>query len=234
MTFNIYVPSYKRYDAILTDRTVEYCTYVVRKSEEQAYCDAGVRNVLAVEDSEIDSLVKVHNWILENTPEDVVCLIDDDVEGYSYRTDTLKKIDSTEQATIEIERLAQLLYDLDIGYAATPSDISLMYYDRPFKFVGVTGQLKIFNKKALKTRFQEGLKFLCDMEFELQELLRNRIILIPEYFCNHAHMDTNSGGNNEQKSLSMFNAENEIMKQKWGKYYIKADGGKAGRLKVDR
>lgn len=140
-----------------------------------------------------------------------------------------------EEASIEIERLAQIMYDLGIGYGATPSDMSLMYYDRPFKFSGVTGQLKIFNKKSLKTKWKEGLKFLCDIQLELEELLKNRIILIPVYFCNKAFMDVNEGGNNANgKSLAEFNAENDIMKVKWGKYYIKANGGKAGRVNVKR
>ena len=34
-TFGIYVPSYKRYDCIKTDKVLNDCTYVVRESEEQ-------------------------------------------------------------------------------------------------------------------------------------------------------------------------------------------------------
>lgn len=234
MTFNVYVPSYKRSNKILTQNAVEYCTYVVRKSEENDYKEAGVHNIWAIEDELINSLVKVHNYIIENAPEDVICLIDDDVESLHFRLDDIKKA-TPEEASIEIERLAQIMYDLNIGYGATPSDMAVMYYDRPFKFSGVTGQLKIFNKNALKTRWKEGLKFLCDIQLELEELLKNRIILIPVYFCNKAFMDVNEGGNNSNgKSLAEFNSENDIMKLKWGKYYIKADGGKAGRVNVKR
>ena len=42
-TFGIYVPSYKRYDCIKTDKVLNDCTYVVRESEEQLYRDAGIR-----------------------------------------------------------------------------------------------------------------------------------------------------------------------------------------------
>ena len=54
-TFGIYVPSYKRYDCIKTDKVLNDCTYVVRESEEQLYRDAGVRKILAAPDQEIDS-----------------------------------------------------------------------------------------------------------------------------------------------------------------------------------
>ena len=235
MKFNIYVPSYKRSEKILTQDHLEYCTYVVRKSEEDLYRQAGVKSIWAIEDDKIDSLVKVHNYIIDNAPEDVVCLLDDDIAKFVYRIDTLETILDKETVTREIERLAQIMVDCGIGYGASPSDMNVKYYDRPFKFTGVTGAVKLFNKSKLKSRWKEGLKFLCDIQLELEELLSNRIILIPEYFCAEASMDVNEGGNNAQgKTLAEFNAENEEMKLRWGKYYKIANGGKAGRVNVKR
>lgn len=233
MTFNIYVPSYKRSNAILTYHTLEYCTYVVRKSEEKAYRIAGIKNMWVVEDKLIDSLSKVENYLLDNATEDVICIADDDIECFSYRLENLEKI-GPEEATKEIERIAQLLVDLNLGYAVTPVDISVKYYDRPFKFVGVTGQMKIFNRKICDTRMSLEYKFLSDIDFELHELMKRRIILIPNYFCNQARMDTNAGGNNGNKSLREIESENDRMSLKWGKYYRKANGGSAGRVSVKR
>ena len=53
-TLGIYVPSYRRSSKILTYHLLEYCTYMVRKSEEQAYREAGVENIWAVDDELID------------------------------------------------------------------------------------------------------------------------------------------------------------------------------------
>lgn len=234
MTFNIYVPSYHRSDAIMTAKLLEYCTYVVRESEKELYLAAGVESVLAVPDEKIDSCEKVHNWIIDNVPEDVVAVLDDDLKSVSFRLDNMYKLTDKQTITQEIERIAQLVSDMSIGYGASPSDMSVMYYDRPFKFVGVTSGLKFYNRKKLKARVPAGLRFLSDMDFELTELIANRVILIPNYFCTEFCLDTNKGGNNDTKSLDMFAAENEVMKNKWGKYYIKADGGKAGKLNVDR
>lgn len=83
-TFGIYVPSYKRYDCIKTDKVLNDCTYVVRESEEQLYRDAGVRKILAAPDQEIDSLPKIRQWIIDHTPEDIIVQIDDDIERFSY------------------------------------------------------------------------------------------------------------------------------------------------------
>lgn len=233
-SFNIYVPSYKRSDRILTQNYVEYCTYVVRKSEADDYRQNGVKSIWAVDDELINSVSKVVNYIVENAPEDVICVIDDDVQQVCYRTDAIEKLHDAETVTRELERCAQIIYDLGIGYGACPSDSNVKYYDRPFKFVGVNGGMKIFNRKALKSRFSEKLKFLSDIDFQLSELLQNRVILISNYFCFQCSIDTNAGGSNANKSLREFEVENEYVSQKWGAYYKKADGGSAGSIRVKR
>lgn len=80
-TFNIYIPSYKRAKTACTHKILEYYTYVVRQSELQEYIDAGIDpdHIWAVEDSKINNLVKVVNYIVDNAPEDIICMIDDDV-----------------------------------------------------------------------------------------------------------------------------------------------------------
>lgn len=233
-SFNIYVPSYNRSDLILTQNHLEYCTYVVRESEEERYREAGVENIWAVSDEKINSVNKVKNYIIDNSLEDVVCIIDDDVKSVIYRIDENEKVVSRETVTRELERVAQIMYDLNIGYLACPSDSNVKYYDRPFKFVGVNGGMTIYNKKALKSRLDLSLKFLSDIDLQLHELLKNRIVIIPNYFCWQCSIDTNKGGSNDNKKLKDFDAENELLSQKWGKYYRKSNGGKAGRISVSR
>ena len=193
-----------------------------------------MESIWAVEDELINSVNKVSNYILDNASEDVICIIDDDVKQIGYRLDNLSKEKEPEVITRELERLGQLMYDLNIGFGACPSDSNVKYYDKPFKFCGVTGGMKLYNRNVLKTRFNLSLKFLSDIDLQMQELLVNRIILIPNYFCFQCSIDVNSGGSNENKKLKDFDAENEYMSQKWGKYYQMANGGAAGRIKVKR
>ncbi len=49
--FNIYVPSYGRAAVTNTFKLLEYCTYVVRKSQEEEYRARGIESVWAVEDT---------------------------------------------------------------------------------------------------------------------------------------------------------------------------------------
>jgi hypothetical protein len=190
-------------------------------------------SVLAVDDSLIDSIPNVQNWIIENTPEDVVCIVDDDVFSFIYRLETNERIKSPEIVCCEIERLAQLLVDLDLGYCSVPNDKAPKFYDREFKFCGVTGQLRVVNKAKRKARFND-IDFLNDVDFELQELLHNRIILIPNYFLTDAGLDTNSGGSNDEKSLAKFYLANTLIQDKWGVYYVPSVKGKPGKLAVKR
>ena len=217
MTFNIYVPSYKRSNKIMTNNLLEYCTYIVRKSEEEAYVNAGVK-VLAVEDKLITGLPAVYNYIIEQTPEDVVCICDDDIKNFSYRLETLEKITDPVIITTEIERLAQILCDINKGYLVSPLDANPKYYDRAFKFCGQNGQMRIINKSVMKARWDASIGKFYDNDVQLRELLINRIILIPSYFCVVADIDTNSGGNCDSNSRRLFDSANAELKIRWGKY----------------
>ena len=233
MTFNIYVRSYNRYDNIMTANLVEYCTYVVRKSQKELYEKAGVK-VLAVDDELIDTGSKVLNWLIENAPEDVICVLDDDLKGFKYRLDKFYPITDKATATMEIERFAQLITDLGIGYANVVGHQNLKFYDRPFKFVGVNGGVKIFNRAKVKGRFKEGIRFLYDDDFQLQELLYNRIVLLSMYFLNDSFIDTNKGGNNDNKSAKELQENHQTLEDTWGKYYKKPTGEGSGSLRVKR
>jgi hypothetical protein len=115
--------SYRRPNKILTKHQFEYCTYVVRQEEEAAYRAAGVDDLLVIPDGAVRSFMSTLYWIIHNTPEDVIFIADDDIEKFVYRmSDTTylelpDKRPDTERVTAEIERIAQLIYDLGIGYA---------------------------------------------------------------------------------------------------------------------
>lgn len=218
-TFNIYVMSYNRYDKIMTKNLLEYCTYVVRKSQEQAYRDAGIDDLIAVEDELIDSGIKALEWIINNTPEDIVAILDDDIKTFVYRGKDNYNIEDPEVATNEIERLAQVLYDLDIGYLTTDATPRPFGYDQPFGFVGTSGPFRIFNKKKYKTVRDKTIPYNSDIDAILQELLVNRIIVNPKYFVASAQIDTNTGGMTTDKTRKAQLESIHNLELKWGKYF---------------
>lgn len=106
-TVGIYVPSYKRSDRIMTWNVLNDCTYVVRESEEAAYREAGITKILTAPDEEINSLAKVRQWIIDNTPEDIVIQCDDDISRMIYKGKNNKvEIADKDVIDMEFERVA--------------------------------------------------------------------------------------------------------------------------------
>lgn len=217
--------SYQRYDKILTQDLFEYCTYVVRESEAQQYRDAGVRSLLVIPaDAPVWNFMSTLWWTIENTPEDVIFIADDDIERWVYRMNDWKAIDEAnftnpaEVATSEVERIAQILVDLNLGLAYDGPQKALFAYDREWNFKGMPGHCRWVNKKALKAKFDRKDIASSDIDMAMQEMLLNRVTLQPKYFLSDAgQMEVNSGGETNSREATYQNRL--AMENKWGKYY---------------
>ncbi len=224
-TFNIYVMSYQRSDKIVTQDLFEYCTYVVREEEAELYRKAGVRNLLAIPTGCIQfGFIDTLWWVIQNTPEDVIFIADDDITRFVYRMNDWLSIDSKNFAnpaaivTAEVERIGQVLYDLDLGLAYDGPQKTLFAYDKEWNFKGMPGHCRWVNKKALKASYNSEDDAGSDIDMAMQEMLYNRITLQPKYFLSDAgQMETNSGGTTmtRQETINYRLA----MENKWGKYY---------------
>lgn len=219
----IYIPSYKRADTIMTHNVVEYYRVVIRKSELEEYKKTvPEENIIAVEDELINNIPKVWNWIIENSPEENIVLIADDCPDFIYRLDISQKILDKEVITSEIERISQLMADLGIGYGCDDPTNVPWGYDGEFAFKGLSGGINWYNKKVYKAHFDETVGYCGDTDVVFQELLLNRIILKPRYFCagipKEGSADKNKGGYSKKSRESMI-ASFELMKHKWGKYF---------------
>lgn len=217
-TLGIYVPSYNRADTTNTFKWLDYCTYVVRKSQEEQYRARGIESIWAVEDKEIDNLCKVSNYIVEHSPEPIIFTIDDDVDGFIYRLQDMEPITDKAVIMAEIERIAQIMLDLNIGFGAEDASIAPWNYDAEFSFKGTTGAMRWFNKAVYKSRFREEVYHNCDLDVMLHELLVNRITLKPKYFLVKAGTDINKGGNSSKTRQAQRDCVKE-MKLRWGKYF---------------
>lgn len=216
--FNIYVPSYNRAATTKTFQWLEYCTYVVRKSQEEEYRARGIESIWAVDDHKIDNLCKVSNYIVDHSPEPIIFTIDDDVDHFIYRMDKNEKITDVEVIMSEIERIAQLMVDLGIGFGAEDASIAPWNYGAEFTFKGTTGAMRWYNKSVYKSKFREEVYHNCDLDVMLHELLVNRITLKPMYLCVKAGTDVNAGGNSSKTRREQEDCVCE-MKRRWGKYF---------------
>ena len=239
-TFNIYVMSYKRSDRIVTQELFEYCTYVVRECEAELYRKAGVRDLLVIPaDCPVYNFMDTLYWTIWNTPEDVIFIADDDITRFLYRIDVVTPIDSDNYAdpvavtTAEVERIGQLIFDMNIGLAYDGPQRSLLFYDKEFNFKGMPGHCRWINKKALKAKYLWKEDTPSDIDMALQELLYNRITLQPKYFLSDAgDMETNAGG--VTMSRDNLYKLRLALENKWGKYYKYDQRKNMGKINVKR
>lgn len=218
-TLGIYVPSYKRSNKIITEHLLNDCTYVVRQSEESLYKNAGVKKIVAVEDDLINSMTKTRQWIIDNAPEDIVMQIDDDISAIMYRLEDTKLITDKDVIDMEFIRIAQILEDLHLGFASITVTAKPWSYTQEFQFAGLCGGIYWFNKEWYKAKADEKADVKEDTDKVLQELMHNRIIIIPKYLAMNAGIDTNEGGDNINKNMKKIAECNDYMKIKWGRYY---------------
>ena len=223
--------SYRRAKAIKTKNHLEYCTYVVREDEEQDYRNAGVEDLLVIPHDAVSSdgggvneFMSTFYWIIQNTPEEVICIVDDDVNYFAYRTIDITSIDSKffenpkEVVTTEMERIAQLLVDLDLGLACTTQLPTLWAYDKEFGFHGCPGGVRWVNKKQFKAKFDRRDLANSDVDMVMQELLMNRIVLMPKYIIDHSSdMGTNEGGTT--RNTDELNEMYVALRNKWGVHF---------------
>ena len=214
----IYIPSYRRAKTATTHKFLEYYKYVVRKSEEEEYKAAGILNVMAVDDDAIGGLTEVNQWLIDNAPEQLICILDDDIHHFYYRLDRQESIEDPVLITSEIERVAQLMLDLCVGFAATDATTSIWNYDAEFSFKGTAGAVRWINRDVFKAKCKKELEYNYDLDLVLQELLVNRIILKPRYFCSKGLTDVNEGGASSKDRQDQIVSIN-LMKAKWGKYF---------------
>ena len=213
--FGIYCMSHNRYKTTTTKDMVEYCTYVVRENQAELYKKNGITDLISIPDGKVFDFMSTLYWIIENTKEDVICILDDDIKGFLHRTDFKETLDK-ETSTMELERIGQLIYDLNIGYAFDTPTTNLYIYNAEFVFKGMPGHVRWINKKALKAKYDKNDPASSDVDMMYQELLKNRVCLQPKYFCSYALMDTNDGSDEDrQQHINLTLA----MSNKWGNYY---------------
>lgn len=220
LTFGIYIPSYRRAETCCAHKLLEYGTYVVRKSEEAAYKarDLSPCTVWGVDDELIGGLTEVNQWLIDNAPEDIICILDDDIKHFYYRLDETEDITDPVTCTMELERFAQLMVDLDIGFGCVDSTAAIWNYDGAFAFKGTAGSTRWVYPKKFKAKCLKEVEHNYDLDVVLQELLYNRVILKPRYFCSKGSTDTLAGGASGKLREDQVATIN-LMRNKWGKYF---------------
>ena len=218
--FGIYIISVGRWArGVITGKNLIDYRYVVRKSQEAKYRENGFGDVLAVEDTLINSYGKVFNWLVDNAEEEVIAIIDDDIDHFVYRKEDLTDIKDPEIVQSELTRLAQIIFDLNIGLCCGTPNGNVYSFNGEFAWTGIPGAWKIVNRTAIKARMDPSIGRNMDIDYVMQENLKNRIVLHERYLTSREYRDEITNTTGTVVSHSEIDTGLERMELRWGKYF---------------
>lgn len=206
-----------RAKTITTHHLIPECTIVVPASEVEDYEVHG-KKVVAIPDS-IIGIAKVRNWVLDNIPDKILYMIDDDLRSVSCisgvrkydinRADIVPILDNTAQCAIDI---GANLFGFEIIRDPRQYDVC-----EPFNLVAwIAGCIGI---RGRDIRFDERLRHRGeDLDFSLQHLLKNRYIWRDSRYAFTFKMNDNAGGNSLFRTEEGIALDDMLLKEKWRKH----------------
>lgn len=225
--FKIFSPTFKRHHLCKTHKYLKDVTYVLRESEAKNY--EGVHDKLwIVPDSAQGNPSRIRNYILDNSKEQNIIIVDDDIAFFGRwngrdhcRLDEDGAYDMMTEGCILAEELDVVFWGLNcIGDKGSYREYT------PFgtkQFIG--GPFQGHRKNDL--RYSETIYLKEDYDMTLQVLNKYRRLLrmnMYHYVCDQA---TLPGGCAEQRSISREIEMNKMFQKKWGSKIVTFDTGKS-------
>ena len=207
----------------------------VGADEADAY--AKVSNNLLVHPPEVTGIGPLRQWILDNVEDRTVVMVDDDVRTIVSQVGfKARRFDDADTARAIVERLAILAEDAGARVFGFYQGGGPLNYSnaRPFSFnhwvgglVGVVGR---------ELRYDTSLILRADIDFCLQSLLRDRIIMLDCRYCFIHTRFAGTGGNAVNRSSERHAREIAYLLRKWGPYLdvVQAKGTTRLVVKVRR
>jgi hypothetical protein len=229
--FEIYSPSYRRADKVISHHIMPRLTYVVSESEAEAYRSRGLR-VWAVPDSAQGNVARIRNYILDHAKSKRLMLVDDDIKRIGRMSATSKKI--VVLAPHEIEHYFangfQLCEDGDLrfwGVNILP-DRKAFKACTPFSFTSpILGPVQGFNN--LDLRYDETLPLKEDYDLSLQVLNKYRRALRINFLCYFCHQNEIIGGCAATRTIEREKEQLARLREKWGSKIVRIDRGSAAK-----
>ena len=233
----IVIPSKNRAD-IIGDKALRLfpdATLCVGDDEVDAY--AKVSDRLLVHPANVVGIGPLRQWVLDHVDDPCVVMVDDDVTHvYSQVGFHKQRIEDADTARAIVERMATLAQDAEVrvfGFQQAARPFTYANF-RPFSVnTWVGGLIGIIGREL---RFDTSLLLRADIDFCLQSLLRDRIVLVDgRYSFIHTRF-AGGGGNAANRSSERHEREIAYLRRKWGPYLdvVQAKGTTRLVLRVKR
>lgn len=226
----IYSPSYLRHDKATTHRVFPEVTYCVHEKDSENYKKQGLKTKI-VPDSLIGNVARVRNWILNNTEEKIILMVDDDLTQFNWIEDGAQERECKPLNTDDLRWLIYqgmiFLSDTDFHLFGVNIQDDPRFYRKnmPFSFtLPVLGPFSLIKKNKL-IRYDESLPLKEDYDFFLQNVKHfgGAIRLNPvHYKCDHQKL---SGGCQQYRTKSFEKENMDRLITKWGSGCVRAIEG---------
>jgi hypothetical protein len=178
----------------------------------------------------------VRNWIVRHFPEEALIMYDDDVTGMRTLAALRSRLLKPDEIQAVVENTAYCAAGAGarlLGWNQRPDPRMLARNDPVSVVHWVGGVVGVVGKEV---RWDELLRFKCDIDCCLSELLNNRILWHDSRLSFIQGRDKNLGGNSLFRSPERIEAEKRYLSGKW-KGNIQIDHYQSQdrvRIKVER
>lgn len=243
MNISICCPSYKRPNV----KTLSYipdCKIYIDKEDEQSYSELNPNaNIIICDDGIQGNVARVRNYILDKEFQngaDVVCIVDDDLQGI-YRFDVDEKTNFG-YVRNQIEDIYNFVFKYSIicedfgfklwGVNCNSDDLSYRHYS-PFSMSSIIlGPFCCHLKNEI--RYDERLPLKEDYDIAVQHLNKYRGILrlnFAHYICEQS---TNIGGCASMRNMIREKEQFDLLQKKWGNDIVREDKSNKGGTKKQK
>ncbi len=233
----IIIPSKGRANAI-GDKALRLfpdATVCVGEDEQDAY--AKVSQNLLVHPAGVIGIGPLRQWVLDHVEDPCVVMVDDDVtHAYSQVGFHKRRIEDADTVRAIVERMAILTTDAGVrvfGFTQAARPMSYANF-RPFGLnTWVGGLVGIIGREL---RYDTTLLLRADIDFCLQSLLHDRIVLVDaRYSFIHTRFGE-AGGSARQRSSEPHEQAIRYLRRKWGPYldHVPAKGTIRLVVRVER
>jgi hypothetical protein len=216
---NIVIPTKSRADVIGKKalRLFPDATLCVGDDEVDAY--GRLSKNLLVHPTDVVGIGPLRQWVLDHVDDPCVVMVDDNVTHvYSQVGFHKERIEDADTARAIVERIAILAQDAGVrvfGFNQAARPLTYANF-RPFSLdTWVGGVVGIIGREL---RYDQRLLLRADIDFCLQSLLHDRMVLVDGRFSFIHTRFAGSGGNARQRSSERHEREMAYLKRKWGPY----------------
>jgi hypothetical protein len=226
----IAAPSYKRANGVDTLAYLPSAKIYVDEREATAYRKNYPKaDIVAVASKYQGNLCRIRNKILDDHPNSVVCIVDDDLQHVSYfERNVRRRINTEAEFKAFLYKYTVMALDMGVRLWGINVNCDKQCYREytPFSFTSyIGGPFMVHIRPEL--RFDERLPLKEDYDFTLQNLNKYRRILRINKFYYIAKQVKQAGGCAAYRTMDREKEQLKMLQAKWGAHIIGIDEGES-------